>query len=121
MGFHVSDHPGPGLRSIPMSHYVVETYLSNLRPEALEASAARVRRAAAELSDEGVAVRHLRSVFLAEDETCFHFFEAPSIDAVQQASERAGIATDRIAPSLLSESPPGVPAQVRADASPSGG
>jgi hypothetical protein len=100
-----------------MAHYVVETYLSNIRPETFQASAARARRAAAELSDEGVAVRHLRSVFLAEDETCFHFFEAPSIDAVQQASERAGIATDRIAPSLLSESAPGEPAQPRAEGS----
>jgi len=86
-----------------MAQYVVETYLSKVGPERFEASTARMRRAVEELRDEGVHVWHLRSVFLADDETCMHFVEAPSLDAVRTLSERAGIASFRIGPTVLSE------------------
>jgi hypothetical protein len=84
-----------------MAHYVVETYMSRLSPQALDETVAMARRAAEEAPDSGV--RHVRSVFLAEDEMCFHIFEAPSIDAVRHVSERAGIVSERIGLSLLSE------------------
>src|SRR6478752_3559523 len=86
-----------------MAHYVVETYQSRVHPDVFEEAAKHARRAAEELSGEGLGVRHLRSVFVADDETCFHFFEAPSIEAVRHACERGGITTDRIALSLVSE------------------
>jgi hypothetical protein len=85
-------------------HYVVETYQSRVRPEVFEVAAMHARRAAEEVSGEGLDVRHVRSVFVAVDETCFHFFEATSIEAVRHACERGGITTDRIALSLVSES-----------------
>ena len=47
---------------------------------------------------EGTAVRHIRTAFVPDDETCFHFFEATSEAAVVQACERAGIGAIRIVP-----------------------
>ena len=44
--------------------------------------AARARTAA------GDDVRYIRSVFVPEDETCFHLFEGPSAEAVKELSER---------------------------------
>jgi hypothetical protein len=56
----------------------------------------RARAAAAALSAEGTRVRHLRSVFVPEDEMCLHFFEAPATDAVAEVSRRARFLYDRI-------------------------
>jgi hypothetical protein len=41
-------------------------------------------------------VRHLRSVFVPEDEMCLHFFEAPATDAVVAVSRRALFSYERI-------------------------
>jgi hypothetical protein len=41
-------------------------------------------------------VRYVRAIFVPEDETCFHLFEAASPDAVYAASERAGLSAQRI-------------------------
>jgi hypothetical protein len=57
---------------------------------------ARARRAAAQLAEAGTEVRYLRAIFVPEDETCFHLFEAASLDAVRAASERAGLSAQRI-------------------------
>jgi hypothetical protein len=43
---------------------------------------------------EGVRVRDLRSVLVPEDETCFHRFEGPTLDAIRRASQRAGLFAD---------------------------
>jgi hypothetical protein len=86
-----------------MRHFVVEVYLSGIPPEGFHASVARARRAAVELSGEGLAVRHLRSAYAADDETCFHFFDASSADIVAEASSRAGLNHDRIAELQVSE------------------
>jgi hypothetical protein len=42
-------------------------------------------------------VRYLDSVFVPEDETCFHLFEASSAEDVRRAARRAGLAYQRIA------------------------
>jgi hypothetical protein len=39
----------------------------------------------------------VRSIFVPEDETCFHIFESSSKDAVLAATERAAFAFARIA------------------------
>lgn len=41
-------------------------------------------------------MRYLRTIFVPEDETCFHLFEAVSADAVAEASKRAAIEHERI-------------------------
>jgi hypothetical protein len=70
--------------------YVIETYLSRARPDELDAATARLRAAVEP------PVRHLRSFFVPEDETCFHVVEAPSLAATEDVSRRARITPDRI-------------------------
>ena len=86
-----------------MTDYVVEAYLSGVSEFALERSAARARRAAHELTREGLDIRYVRSVFLRSEETCFHFVEAPSEGAVRELMARADIDFDRIGPVVTAE------------------
>ena len=78
-----------------MASYVVELYV-RATPSALENTAARARAAAEELAREGREIRYVRSIFLPEDETCFHLYEAASEEDVGEASVRAGMAFGRI-------------------------
>jgi hypothetical protein len=76
--------------------YLVEVYTPRDNREALAATVSRARAAALALRHEGVPVRYLRPIYVPEDETCFHVFEAPSAQAVGEASRRAGLNHDRI-------------------------
>ena len=77
-----------------MSSYLLEAYTP--ASALLEEIEARVRIAAAELSESGTPVRHVSSIFVPEDETCFHVLDGPSSEAVAEAARRAGISTPRI-------------------------
>jgi Nickel responsive protein SCO4226-like len=77
-----------------MSSYLLEAYTP--ASAVIEEVEARVRRAAAELADSGTPVRHVRSIFLPEDELCFHVLDGPSSEAVAETARRAGISTPRI-------------------------
>jgi hypothetical protein len=79
-----------------MTSYLVEVYLPRLRAADLRHAAARVRKAAEQLAREGTPVRHLRSIYLPEDETCFHFFEAADAETVREASRRATLMYQRV-------------------------
>jgi hypothetical protein len=79
-----------------MPSYLVESYLARTRADQLATTTSLARRAAAAMCAEGISVRHVRSTFLAEDEVCLHFFEAPSVEAVGEVSRRAAISYDRI-------------------------
>jgi hypothetical protein len=48
-----------------------------------------------ELSARGT-VRHLQTILLPEDETCFILVEACSAEVVREAAARAGLGLDRI-------------------------
>lgn len=80
-----------------MAGYVVEVYVSRLSASELDERSAQARRAAEELSRAGAPVNYICSIFLPEDETCFHFFEAPSREAIQQTCSRLGLTFERIA------------------------
>jgi hypothetical protein len=56
----------------------------------------RAREAARQLSLAGTAVRHVRSIYVPEDEICFHLFDAASLEAVRQASSDARLDAQRI-------------------------
>ena len=60
------------------------------------AYARRVREAVAELSERGMPIRHVRTTFLPDDETCFHLVEAASSDVVDEVCRRAGLGHVRI-------------------------
>ena len=80
-----------------MAGYVVEVYMSSGRASVPEDLAARARRVSEELSRIGTPIAYVRSVFLPDDETCFLFFEAPSLEAIQDACSRLGLTGERIA------------------------
>ena len=83
-----------------MASYLVETYLPRLRAAEFGEASVRARLAAKRLSREGTPIRHLRSIFLPEDETCLHFFEAPNSESVREAAQRAELPCDRIVEAL---------------------
>jgi hypothetical protein len=73
-----------------LATYLVESYTPPSRT--LEPATGRaLARAAAELVREGVHVEHRRTTFLADDDTCFYLFEAPSPAAVAELCRRAGL------------------------------
>jgi len=80
-----------------MPEFLVERYVPRLDASAVAAIAARVNRAAAELATTGLDVRWLRSVAVVEEEVCFCFFTARTLDDVVAANERAGVDYERIA------------------------
>jgi uncharacterized protein with GYD domain len=93
--------------ALTMAAYVVETYLSRQGAQDLRSIEERVRRAAEDLTREGVHVRHVQSVFVPDDEMCFHFFDAASAAGVRAAGERAAIAFDRVSEAMYgNEFPP---------------
>lgn len=79
-----------------MNSYRVELHLPAADPASLAVAGERARRAAEELAREGVTVRWVRSVYVAEEDGCFLVFEAPSPQAVSEAGRRAGLEYQRI-------------------------
>jgi hypothetical protein len=87
-----------------MKRFLVELYAPRCRAAEFESEVARVSAAADDLLRRGVPVRHLRSLFLPEEETCFHLFEASGTEAVEEAVRSAGLECERITLALDSES-----------------
>lgn len=75
-----------------MRVFVVERFLPGLTPDGVRAQALREAGSLDAAGD----VRHVRTTYLYDDELCFSVFEAPSIEVVRAASERAGLAYERI-------------------------
>jgi len=84
-----------------MQSYLVEAYVSRRDEQACSEAAGRARQVAEELSRSGTSVRYLHSLFVAEDETCFHVFEGVSLDAVAEVSRKADLTHARIVPVTL--------------------
>jgi hypothetical protein len=83
-----------------MPTYLVEVYMPRSHAQKAGAAGARARAAAAGLSREGVAVRYVRTMFLPDDETCFHLFEARSAGSVEEVCRQAGLGRVRIVPAI---------------------
>ena len=83
-----------------MATFLVETYLSRERAAEVEQMAATLERViqaiVAARAEAGPHLRHVRSYFVPDDETCFHVIEAPSSDVVREIVRRAGITVDRV-------------------------
>ncbi len=79
-----------------MPTYLVEAYVPRSHAQEAHAAARRAGAAAEELAREGTAVRYVRTMFLPDDETCFHHFEAVSADAVEELSRRAELGRARV-------------------------
>jgi hypothetical protein len=62
----------------------------------VEEEANQARLAAEALATNGILVDYVRTTYLAEDETCFHLFEANSAEDVAEAARRAALTSGRI-------------------------
>jgi hypothetical protein len=76
--------------------FIVERYLPAVRHGELAAAVDRDQRAAEGITAAGVPVRHLFTIYVPSDESCFSLFDAPSADALREAQDRAGIGFERI-------------------------
>lgn len=83
-----------------MPTYLVEAYMSRSLEREARATGRRARAAAEELLGDGVAVGYVRTIFLPDDETCFHLFEAASVDVVEEACNRAELGHVRVVPAI---------------------
>jgi hypothetical protein len=75
--------------------FLVEVYTpdgADAFPDAIE----RVRAAAGAMTDEGVPMRYRRALLVHGDDACFHVIQAPSTEAVIEATRRAGLEFERI-------------------------
>ena len=79
-----------------MAEFLAEFYLSPSDREAAQVGADRARLAAEELTLRGTPVRSLSSIFLPEDETCFHLYEASSAEAIREVAQRAELSFERV-------------------------
>ena len=84
-----------------MAQFLLELYVSRSDATAVERVAASARRAAQQLTREGKPVRYLRSIFVPEDETCFHLYEAASACVVKEAARRAALPFDRVTEAVV--------------------
>lgn len=78
-----------------MPSFILETYVPRLTAGELDDLVERARRAAA-----GTPVIHVRSYFVPDDDMCMHVFEGPSVAAVQEIAESAGLESERIVQSV---------------------
>jgi hypothetical protein len=80
-----------------MSIFMAELYVARTGADTVERAAERSRLAAEQLTRDGFPIRHLRWMFVPEDETCFLLYEAASADAVREVGQRAALIFERIA------------------------
>jgi hypothetical protein len=78
------------------AHYLMESYVPRHQLPMRAETIARVHRAARAVSLQGTPVRYLRSIFIPSDESCFHLFEGPSAEAIEEVSRHAALEHDRI-------------------------
>jgi hypothetical protein len=83
-----------------MAEFLVELYVSRTDGAAVESGAESARLAAEELTREGTLVRYVRSIFVPDDETCFHLYEAAKVEDVVEAARRASLPFERIAEAI---------------------
>jgi hypothetical protein len=79
-----------------MPTYLVEAYSPRLSEQTCAQLERNAREAVRKLAAEGRQIAYLSSIFIREDETCFHLFEAESADDVEAVSARAALSLTRI-------------------------
>ena len=75
-----------------MTAFLLEMYV----PAGDGAAGERLRAAVRDLAGEGRSVHALRSIVVPEDETWLLLVEADGVDAVCEATRRAGLRVDRM-------------------------
>jgi Protein of unknown function (DUF4242) len=82
-----------------MTEFVAELYVPR-SADGLDRHAEGARLAAEQMTRDGTRVTYLRSIFVPEDETCFHLYTAASAAEVDAAARRAALGFDRIAEAI---------------------
>ncbi len=75
-----------------MTQFLAEIYLPCVGPDGLR----RAGAAAQALAQSGLPVRHVHSIYVPDDETCFLLFEAPSEAAARAAVDWAQLICNRV-------------------------
>jgi Protein of unknown function (DUF4242) len=70
---------------------MVERYVPGVTGERFVEAVFRAASTAAAMTERGVPVRYLGSVYLPEEECSFCCFEAQDAEAVREANRRAGV------------------------------
>ena len=78
-----------------MPNYLVERYRSRSDPDSLRAVADRLVAGSRSVAPRGH-VRYVHTIFVPEDETCLHLFEADSEADVRAVARQAGLEVDRL-------------------------
>jgi hypothetical protein len=76
--------------------YLVERYWPGVTSERLLEALQRGRRVMEQMNGEGTRVRDISCTLLPGEEVVFSVYEGPSMVAVRQFNERAGIPVSRI-------------------------
>jgi hypothetical protein len=76
--------------------YLLEVYMPGSSEADLAQLGERLREVAHAIFQDGLRVRYLRSTYVPEDETCFHYVEASTSSEVELFAHRAGFSYDRI-------------------------
>lgn len=79
-----------------MPLFVVERELPGITPEELQSAGLRAKSCCAQMTDEGTAVRWVRSFYLPESSRTHCYFEGADAQAVEEANQRAPIPFVRI-------------------------
>jgi hypothetical protein len=79
-----------------MREFVAEQYLSGTDVAAVQHGASAARLAAEQLTGEGTPVEFVRSIFIAEDETCLYVYQAESVEAVLAAAARSSLRFEHV-------------------------
>lgn len=79
-----------------MPTYLVERYVPGMRLDRIRQGVSRCRQATNEMRAEGLAIRHVQSLVVIEDELCLCRFTAASTDLVEEANRRGDFPYSRI-------------------------
>lgn len=93
---------GPRVMSGALSTrtFLVECYLPGVEAADVRAAGERALVAAAESRRDGVGVRYLAAMLMADDDVVFHVFAGPDEGAVREAAVRAQIPFERVVESV---------------------
>jgi hypothetical protein len=72
--------------------FIVESYVPASVASLFDTEMRRIARALA----GGDEIQHLCSIFVPQDETCFHLLEGPSADVVSEAAQEAALRFERV-------------------------
>jgi hypothetical protein len=92
----------------PEPTYIAECFWPDVREEAVEEAAGRIREIATELTRAGTAVELTGTILVPDDEVVFYLFTG-SGDAVREVCERVQVPFERVVEALELEHEPDHP------------